>query len=325
MNENIQIPWVEKYRPKKIEDIILPDYLFKKFNKFKNNLTIPNLIITGEPSTGKTSTVFFLAQNIYKEEYNEYVLELNASDDRGLNTINNIIIPFCKKKKDKNKLIILDEADSITPKGQNLLSNIIINNKSDTRFVFTCNDYSKIIENIQSICLLINFPRISKDHILKKLIYICKEENITYTQKDLKNLIFLSENDIRNCINNLESISNFSNKKLSNNNILKIISKPRTEYIKNLLVNCQNKNLKNSINIIKKLYDEGNNPNDILLVFMNFILENEMNFDENLKLNLYEIISNNYVRINDGIDSLIQLFACVSKVFNVFNKNQEDC
>ena len=94
-------------------------------------------------------SVFFLAQNIYKEEYNEYVLELNASDDRGLNTINNIIIPFCKKKKDKNKLIILDGADSITPKGQNLLSNIIINNKSDTRFVFTCNDYSKIIENIQ--------------------------------------------------------------------------------------------------------------------------------------------------------------------------------
>ena len=105
------------------------------------------MILTGDPSTGKTSTILFLAKEIYKEKYNDYVLELNASDDRGLSIINDSIYPFCKKKVDPDicKLIILDEADSITNKAQNIFSkNIII--YSNTKFVFVCNDYDQIIE-----------------------------------------------------------------------------------------------------------------------------------------------------------------------------------
>ena len=129
MNKNIQLPWIEKYRPSDTEQILLDNMLLEKINKIIESKSIPNMILTGEPGTGKTSTVLIIAREIFKEDYNENVLELNASDDRGLSIINNTIIPFCQKiTKAPEKLIILDEADSITNKAQNLLSNLI--NKS---------------------------------------------------------------------------------------------------------------------------------------------------------------------------------------------------
>ena len=124
----IKLPWVEKYRPKFSNEIILDPFIKQKIDKILETKTIPNMIITGEPGTGKTSTIICLARQIFKNEnFNENVLELNASDDRGLSIINNTILPFCKKKIKANifKLVILDEADSITNKAQNLLSNII--------------------------------------------------------------------------------------------------------------------------------------------------------------------------------------------------------
>jgi DNA polymerase III delta prime subunit len=129
----INLPWVEKYRPYKLEQLILDTTIKHKIEYFIDNKILPNIIITGDPGTGKTSTVMLLAKELYRDNYVDNVLELNASDDRGLHVINTIIIPFCKKKmtnyssnNNSNyptfKLIILDEADSVTPKAQQLLS-----------------------------------------------------------------------------------------------------------------------------------------------------------------------------------------------------------
>ena len=95
---NIKLPWVEKYRPTNTDEILLDLFIKEKINKMIESDIIPNMIITGEPGTGKTSTILFLAKNKYKNKYSDYVLELNASDDRGLTIINNTIQPFCKKK-----------------------------------------------------------------------------------------------------------------------------------------------------------------------------------------------------------------------------------
>ncbi len=113
INENIQIkiPWVEKYRPKISNEIILDPFIKQKIDKILESKLIPNMIITGEPGTGKTSTIICLAKEIYEDKiFSENVLELNASDDRGLSIINNIVLPFCKKKTKNNiiKLVILD-------------------------------------------------------------------------------------------------------------------------------------------------------------------------------------------------------------------------
>ena len=333
---NIKVPWVEKYRPKNADEILLEPFIKTKIEKILETKSIPNMIITGEPGTGKTSTILFLAKEIYGNRYAENVLELNASDDRGLSIINNTIYPFCKKKtscisgnnfsNDKilypnHKLVILDEADSITPKAQNLLSNIISEFRKNTRIVFICNDCTQIIESIQSRCMIIKYPRINSDNLYQKIKHICQTENIPYTESSITTLLFVSDQDIRQTINNLECIY-YSFGTLDEQSIYKLIDKPKPYYISEILKYCYQNDYVKTINIVKDLYNKGYTPNDILLTFMKYLFEfNDASFNniielkEETKLRIYEIIGLSYIRVNGGIDTLLQLCGCISKIF----------
>ena len=323
-NLNIKLPWVEKYRPKNSEEILLEPFIKDKINKIVETKTIPNMIITGEPGTGKTSTILFIAKQIYKMNYSENVLELNASDDRGLSIINNTIYPFCKKKTDNNighKLIILDEADSITSKAQNLLANIISDFRNNTRFVFICNECSQIIEAIQSRCMIIKYPKISSENLFSKVEYICNNEGIEYTEESILTLLFISDKDIRQTINNLECIY-YSFKILTVDNIYKMIDKPRPYYMNLILRYCLENNYTDAINTVIELYNKGYTPNDILLTFMKYLFEeteHNIALEEHVKLRIYDIISMSYIRINAGVDTLLQLCGCISKIYNYLN------
>jgi DNA polymerase III delta prime subunit len=317
---NIKLPWVEKYRPKTSDEILLDPFVKVEIDKFLDSKSIPNLIITGEPGTGKTSTIIYLARKIYNENiYNEYVLELNASDDRGLSMINNTIYPFCKKKTSGlHKLIILDECDSITPKAQNLLDNIIAKFEN-TRFVFICNDSTQIIESIQSRCIPIKYPRISKDDLFKKIEYICKEEKIIYNKEGINELLFVSDMDIRQSINNLECIY-YAFKNLSIETVYKMVDKPKPVYIEKILNDCLNHRLQDGIETTKELFLKGYYPNDILLIFMKCLLEKDLKIKESNKLKIHEIISLSYIRVNGGIDTLLQLCGCIAKIYLFLGK-----
>jgi replication factor C subunit 2/4 len=322
---DIKLPWVEKYRPKNSTDILLDPFIKRKIDKMLEQKSIPNLIITGEPGTGKTSTIICLAKQIYNEkQYSENVLELNASDDRGLYMINNTIYPFCKKKTDGiNKLIILDECDSITQKAQNLLANIISEFRKNTRFVFICNDCTQIIESIQSICMIIKYPRIMKDHLKYKIEDICKFENIEYTSEGIDSLLFVSDMDIRQSINNLECIY-YAFGKLDVNNVYKMIDKPKPIYIEKIINNCLKGELAAAIDTTKELFNKGYYPNDILLTFMKCLLEKDLNIKETTKLKIHEIISLSYIRVNGGIDTLLQLCGCIAKIYLFLGPTPKD-
>jgi replication factor C subunit 2/4 len=320
---NIKIPWVEKYRPKTSDDILLDSFIKEKINKILENKTIPNMIITGEPGTGKTSTIICLAKQIYNNNnYNDHVLELNASDDRGLSIINNTILPFCKKKTINHKLVILDEADTITNKAQNLLSNIIAEYRKKTRFVFICNDCSQIIESIQSNCMIIKYARISRENLFNKIKSICDIEKVNYTIEGINALLFSSDYDIRQAINNLECI-HYSIHNLTSESIYLLIEQPKPIYIQNILSNCIDGNFNIAIKIVVELYNKGYTPNDILLTFMKCLMENHFNnnnfvkdkLDKDIILKIYEIISLSYIRINGGIDTLGQLCGCIAKIY----------
>ncbi len=314
---NIKTPWVEKYRPKTSEDILLDPFIKDKIDNIVKDKSIPNMIITGEPGTGKTSTIICLAKEIYGNNISDCVLELNASDDRGLSIINNTILPFCKKKINANyhKLVILDEADSITTKAQNLLSNIIAEYRKNTRFVFICNDCSQITESIQSRCMIIKYGRLSKENLTNKIKTICEIENVKYTDDAINELLFLSDYDIRQIINNLECIY-YAYGILTIENIQKIVDQPKPVYIEKILLNCINGNLFESIDTIKELYNKGYTPNDILLTFMKCLIERKIvTLNDETILKIYEIISLSYIRVNGGNDTLLQLIGCISKIY----------
>jgi replication factor C subunit 2/4 len=320
---DIKIPWIEKYRPTNAEEILLEPFIKDKINNILLNKSIPNMIITGEPGTGKTSTILFLAKEIYKNYYNDNVLELNASDDRGLLIINNKIYPFCKKKILQSdiyhKLVILDEADSITSKAQNVLSNIISEFRSNTRFVFICNDCSQIIESIQSRCMIIKYPKISQPNLQYKILNICNNENIKYDNlSSIDALLFVSDYDIRQAINNLECIY-YALNELTEENIYKIIDKPKLFYISNILKSCYDKKFNDAIKIVSSLYNKGYTPNDILLTIMKYLMMNNNDLSEENKIKMYEITSHSYITINEGIDTLLQLCCCISKIYQYIN------
>ena len=248
-------------------DIILNNFLKIKLNNILKSKQLPNLIIIGEPSTGKTSTILCLAKIIYKDDYENNVLELNASDDRGLTMISSTIQPFCKKKSNYNKLVILDEADSITQKAQNLLNNIIAEYRKNTRFIFICNQNAKISESIQSRCMILKFPKVKKKHIKEKIIEICQNENTEYTDDGVNRLLFFSDYDIRQCINNLECII-YTKNSVTTKTIDNLINVPKIEYIKKIIELCKEKKLDESLLVITKLFNNGYSSNDILLIFI---------------------------------------------------------
>ena len=327
INIDIKLPWVEKYRPKIVDDIILDPLIKQKITSMINNKFIPNIIMTGEPSTGKTSTILFISKLLYNDKYSDYVLELNASDDRGLSIINNTIYPFCKKKISlnsnypNNKLVILDEADSITQKAQNLLSNMITEFKNHTSIIFICNDYNQIIESIQSKCIIIKYPKISHINLYNKIKNICIEENIEYDKIAIDTLLLVSEYDIRYAINNLECLYHTFNK-LQEEDIYKLIDKPKPYYIINILNACYNSNYNEMINIIKTINNKGYTSIDILSIFMKYIFEQNIDsylifkLNEQNKIAIYNILSKSYIYISDGIDTLLQLCGCMSNIYN---------
>ena len=312
-NDVFKKPLVEKYRPKTFEDIIFNTFLSKKFNSMLQNNIIQDMILTGEPSTGKTSTALFLGNKLFNTNN---ILELNASDDRGLNVITNLILPFCKKKTEYLKLIILDEADSITNKAQQILSNVMDDFKNKVKIIFICNDHHKISEVIQTRCIIINFPKINKKNLKKKLESICTLENINYDDIGINKLLFYSNYDIRQCLNNLECIK-YNHTIVNDIAINNIIDKPKIEYIKNIFNYCKNNNLIEALNEINKIIDYGYNSCDILQIIQNYII---YNFKEDTqRLQVFELTSKYYIKINNSVYCKLQLNSYICSLFKIYN------
>ena len=313
------IPWVEKYRPSQTDQVIVSDIIRAKINSIIEKKDMPHLIITGDPGTGKTSTVKCIAKVlITPAKYNKSVLELNASDERGLNMINNTIIHFCEKKINDvpHKIVILDEADSITPKAQNLLTNILESYINTTRFAFICNDITKIEESIQSKCMIMNYPKMKNEWIKNRIMYIIDKENISYDEEGIKALIFCSNGDIRQTINYLECL-HYSFGYISKVNVFSLCRTPKPELIKSTFQNIKNKNFTNALEILKELNNSGYSPNDILSTMINMIFENyEVDLDEETKINFLEELGKANLRFNEGSESFLQLVGCIAKILN---------
>jgi replication factor C subunit 2/4 len=321
INRHIKLPWTEKYRPNKVSNIILSETMKRKINEIVKNKDMPNIIITGHPGTGKTSTALCIAKLILKNKYKDGVMELNASDNRGLEIINNSIIHFCKKKlkikECKHKIIILDEADNITKKAQNSLANLLEQYENTTRFVFTCNDTSKITESIQSRCLIFRYHRMSDDLLKERLIQICDKEKVKYTDKGIETLIFISQGDIRSAINNLESTYNGYGL-VSEKNVYKICDQPQPMLITSIINSCLSGNIESSIIQINELKDNGYCNNDIVLTIINVL--KEMNMNEDIKIKYIRIASETYINVNDGVNTLLQLYNCLAKMCDIVSK-----
>ena len=316
--KKMALPWVEKYRPNSISDLILDDMTNMRIKKMIDKKQLSNMIMTGSSGTGKTSSILCLAKHILQDSYKDAVLELNASDNRGLDTINNSIIHFCRKKvsldKGLHKLIILDEADNITKKAQYALTNLMEKFRNTTKFAFTCNNSNKIVESIQTRCIILRYNHIKNNSIIDRLKKICKKEKIDYTISGLNTIAFISQGDVRKAINYLES-TYYGFNKITVDNIYKICEKPPQVQITNIINQCISGNLQDAIKDTLSLKKTGYSNNDILKTIIDVL--KEINVTESRRIKMLNCASESFLRINEGVDTDLQILNCLCGFYKI--------
>ena len=204
----LELPFVEKYRPLVLADIVGNAETVERLKVIAAEGNMPNLIIAGPPGTGKTTSVTCLARAMLGPAYKEALLELNASDDRGIDVVRNKIKMFAQKKvtlpPGRHKVVILDEADAMTKGAQQALRRTMEVYSATTRFALACNNSTKIIEPIQSRAAILRYTKLSNDEVAHRLLQVIAAEKIPYDDSGIEALLFSCEGDMRNALNNLQ-------------------------------------------------------------------------------------------------------------------------
>jgi replication factor C subunit 2/4 len=328
MNNNI--PWIEKYRPKRLHDIVSQEEPISILGNTLKTGELPHLLFYGSSGTGKTSSILALCNELYGPiRVNERVIELNASDERGINIVRGKIINFAKTAigtKDPNylcpdyKIIILDEADAMTKEAQAALRKVMEENSNITRFCFICNYINQIIEPINSRCVKIRFKPIDKIALINKLTWISAQENINIESDTLECLAYISNGDLRKSILFLQNVKYIKINKTNSNAITPTDIYEMCNYItfnqikKYIKFIKNNNNILAVMNVTQRIIDKGYVFNSIINNVINYVMFNKNISDKNKAKIMFELsfIEKN---INDGADEYIQIL----KLFNIIS------
>jgi len=245
--ETSKLPWIEKYRPKSLNDIISHKEIIKTLKVCIENKTLTHLLFYGPPGTGKTSTIMACVRELYGSKMPMMVMELNASDDRGIECVREKIKGFVSsrtiyyEKTKMFKLVILDEMDNLTYDAQAGLRKMIEDYTANARFCLICN-YSKNIDPaLLSRCTTYRFPPLSFDETRTRCIEILKTENIPYTKEGLDIIIKRSGGDMRIVLNSLQVVS-MGYKKINTLHINNCLGYPKEEVLNKIFKICIKQN-----------------------------------------------------------------------------------
>lgn len=205
--------WTEKYRPSKFEDVYGQDEIIKRVKNLSSSLNLPHMLFAGPAGIGKSTLAIIVAKELFKEFWKENYLELNASDARGIDVIRQEVKNFARTKSLGSvpfKIIFLDEADALTKEAQQALRRTMENYTGTCRFILSCNYSSKIIDPIQSRCVVFRFRLLEKKEIEKVLKRIAENEKLTINDRAKEVIYEGSEGDCRRAINLLQASASIS-------------------------------------------------------------------------------------------------------------------
>jgi replication factor C small subunit len=307
--------WTEKYRPSKLNDIIGQKAIVERLEAFVKAKSFPNMIFAGSAGIGKTTSAIAMAKELYGESINQAFLELNASDTRGIEIIRGRVKEFAKTLSLSTglvKIIFLDEADALTPEAQHALRRTMEKYSASTRFVLSANYASKIIEPIQSRCVVLRFKPLKEDEMLGYIERIRKNENIEISEDAEKALIYVSEGDLRKLTNVLQSAA-ISNKKITEKSVYDIASRARPKEIVSMLDFAFNGDFIRARNELDKLLlVYGMSGEDVLIQCYREAIN--LDLDDKAKLRLISAIGEYNFRIVEGANDRIQIEAMLASL-----------
>jgi replication factor C subunit 2/4 len=308
-------PWLEKYRPQVMKDIVGNEDTVGRLEVLAQQGNMPNLILTGPPGTGKTTSVLALARTLLGDAFKEAVLELNASDDRGIDVVRNRIKGFAQKKvtlpPGRHKIVVLDEADSMTAGAQQAMRRTMEIFSGTTRFALACNTSDKVIEPIQSRCAILRFSKLTDEQVLKRLQEVLQAEGAPSDETGLEALLFTAEGDMRQALNNAQATyAGFGF--ISNENVFKVCDQPHPLLVKQAVGACIVADFDKSSSIVEQLWEDGYSGLDVVGAFFRLAKFEDMN--EGLKLEFIKEIGAAHMRVLEGVDSMLQLTGLVAKM-----------
>jgi replication factor C small subunit len=320
--QGIELPWVEKYRPEKLSEIVGQKDIVKRLESYVKNRNLPNLLFSGPAGIGKTTSSIALAKELFGNSFHLNFNELNASDQRGIDIVRGEIKDFSRTLAFDSgfKIIFLDESDALTADAQQALRRTMEKYTRTVRFILSANYSSRIIEPIQSRCVVFRFKPLSSKEVEERLKEIAGKEGLSIDEKALKAIYYVSQGDLRKGINILQAASALS-KKVSEKEVFEVSSRARPEEVKEMIALAfAGEFLKAREKLDVLLYEHGMSGEDVILqLFRELMNLPEAEIPSKAKIELVDIIGEYNFRLVEGASERIQLEALLAQ-FGKFKK-----
>ncbi len=316
----LEKPWVEKYRPERLDDIVGQAHIVKRLKHYAKTGSMPHLLFAGPPGVGKTTAALALARELFGENWRHNFLELNASDERGINVIREKVKEFARTKPIGSasfKIIFLDEADALTQDAQQALRRTMEMFSNNVRFILSCNYSSKIIEPIQSRCAIFRFRPLNDDAIAERIRYIAENEGLELTEEGIQAILYVAEGDMRRAINVLQAAAALDTA-ITDENVFLVASRARPEDVREMMTLALEGNfLKARDKLRDILLKQGLSGEDVLIQMHKEVFN--LPIPEDRKVALADRIGEYNFRLVEGANEMIQLEALLAQ-FTIMGK-----